>query len=166
MTVINHDKEFVFIHVPRTGGHSAYALLGGKAPGAMHLPRCEIDYGYYSFGFIRNPWGRMYSCYRRQRSFPKYKGVGFKEYLMVRLLDNGIRHPAMYFLDGCDFIGRYENLQLDWNTIQNHLGIEPKVLPHLNNCGVDDYRKHYDNEMIDFISLHHKIDIEYGGYAF
>ena len=97
---------------------------------------------------------------------PKYKGVGFKEYLMVHLLDNGIRHPAMRFLDGCDFIGRYENLQADWNIIQKKIDMEPQILPRLNQCGSSDYRKHYDNELIDFITLNHKDDIAYGKYTF
>jgi len=166
MAIINHGKEFIFIHVPRTGGNSAYALLGGQSAGAMHLPRFKAEHEYYSFGFMRNPWDRMYSCYRKQKIMPKYEGIGFKEYLMDRILNNGIRHNAMYFLDGCDFIGRYENLQADWDAIQNTIGMKPETLPHLNNCGIADYRNHYDNEMVDFIALHHKADIEYSGYAF
>lgn len=166
MTTINHHKKFIFIHVPRTGGFSAYALLGGQTDGSMHPPRHQIAYDYYSFGFIRNPWDRMYSCYRRQRVMPKYEGIGFKKYIMERILNNGIRNGAMWFLDGCDFIGRYENLQADWNTILNTIGVEPKTLPHLNQCGKADYRNHYDNELIDYIALHHQKDIEYGGYTF
>ena len=164
MAIISHYRKYVFIHVPRTGGHSAYAMLGGKTAGALHQPRFQIDHDYYSFGFIRNPWDRMYSVYRRQRVMPKYQSMSFKKYLLE--LNNEIKASAMWFLDGCDFIGRYENLQSDWRTIQATLGMEPKTLPRLNRCGDADYQNHYDNELIDYVALHHKRDIEYGGYVF
>ena len=166
MAIIDHSRKFIFIHVPRTGGHSAYELLGGQTPGMLHTPRFNINYDYYSFGFIRNPWDRLYSVYRRQRDMPRYKGVGFKEYLMKRILQNGIDGSAMHLLEGCDFIGKYENLHADWSTIQIKLGIEPKMLPHLNRYGDADYRKHYDNELIDYIAKLHSNDVEYGKYTF
>jgi hypothetical protein len=164
--IIDHDRKFTFIHVPRTGGFSAYKMLGGQTPGRMHPPRSEIEEDYFSFGFIRNPWDRMYSVYRKQKDMPKHMGVGFKEFVMHRISDNGIRYCAMTFLDGCDFIGRYENLQDDWNLILGMIGMERQILPRVNQCGSADYHKRYDSELIDFIALHHKADIDWGGYTF
>jgi len=166
MAILNHDKKFIFIHVPRTGGHSAYELLGGKSEGALHPRRIVMEERYFSFGFVRNPWGRMYSLYRRQKVMPKYKHVVFKEYLLERLKGNHVENCAMWFLSGCDFIGRYENLQADWDYILNRIGMTPRTLPHLNKYGDADYQKHYDNEMIEHIALHHKPDIDWGGYTF
>ena len=164
--IIDHGRRFVFIHVPRTGGFSAYNMLGGQTPGAMHPRRSDIEENYFSFGFIRNPWDRMYSAFRKQRTMPKYHGFSFKRYLLEGIADNGIRFEAMYFLAGCDFIGRYENLQSDWDYILDRLNMPAQTLPHLNQCGDDDYQNHYDNEMIDHIVQNHNNDIQYGRYSY
>ena len=153
--------------MPRTGGHSGYAALGVKPKSPLHAPMCEIKHkSYFSFGFIRNPWDRMYSCYRRQKSFSIYLGVSFKDYLMNRIEKDGVSRSAMTMLDGCSFIGRYESMDADWNLIGKVLGINIQKMPHINKYGESDYRNHYDDEMIEFVKNRYADDIEYGSYEF
>jgi hypothetical protein len=153
--------------VPRTGGHSAYHLFNTPDRDALHTPRREIPGDCFSFGFIRNPWARMYSCYRKQSDvLEKYDGVSFKEYLLEKIQGNMIEHQALWFLDGCDYIARFENLQAEWDYILPIIGMEPRTLQHHNQVGIPDYHQHYDNEMIDYITEHHARDIEFGGYSF
>ncbi len=166
--MIDRNLEFIFIHVPRTGGYSAYKMLGynKKPPGPTHTPRFMVAEDYFSFGFIRNPWDRMYSCYRRQCEYEKLEGRSFKYYLFEGLQDNATANCAMWYLDGCDYIGRYENLQADWSEIQKRMGIDQESLPWLNSRGNSDYRGQYDAELVDFIATNHADDITYGGYTF
>lgn len=58
------DKA-IFVHVPKTGGNSIAAALGGTTRSTvMHLPRKALPFdGRPSFGFIRDPWHRMVSLY-------------------------------------------------------------------------------------------------------
>lgn len=166
--MIDHGRQFIFIHVPRTGGHSAYKMLGynHKPKGAIHTPRFRVGEDYFSFGFMRNPWDRMYSCYRRQQNYEVVIGKSFKYYLMEILKDNSIRNCCMWYLDGCDYIGRYESLQTGWDYILHRIGLPAQTVPHINQRGNPEYRDQYDNEMIDFIAVNHAADIEYGGYTF
>ena len=164
MGIVSHEDRYIFIHVPRTGGHSAYRVLGVKSDKGLHKPRFKIEEAYFSFGFIRNPWDRMYSCYRKKREYSTYS-KSFKHYLLD-IQDEDIRHSALWYLEGCDYIGRFEKLQQEWDWLLKILDKPPAKLPLLNKCGAADYRKHYDNEMIDHIAHHHADDILFGDYTF
>lgn len=67
-----------------------------------------------------------------------------------------------------DFLGRYENLQDDYNKmIEDVMGVRrvPRLL-HVHNSNKPNYRDVYDQEMIDFVAKHNKDDIERFGYDF
>ncbi len=165
--LVDHKRRFIFVHVPRTGGHSAYEMLGIKERSGLHYPRSHRPEQYFSFGFIRNPWDRMYSCYRKQSQIlEKHKGKSFKYYLLEGIKGNIVEHQAMWYLAGCDYIGMYETLQVDWNILNPLLGFPVRELPKVNSCGDPDYRPHYDNEMVEHIAANHADDILLGGYRF
>jgi hypothetical protein len=82
--IINHERQFVFFHIPKTAGWSVRSALA-KIPGSIdigkttkHLtPRevgdaLQIDatqiQGYFSFCFVRDPWERFGSLHRFQRN--------------------------------------------------------------------------------------------------
>lgn len=82
--IINKDKRFIFVHVPKVAGTSISRALGGhtgmfwasNGDGAKqlistHTYANEIKKfigpaqynAYYKFAFVRNPWDRLYSLY-------------------------------------------------------------------------------------------------------
>jgi hypothetical protein len=65
----------------------------------------------------------------------------------------------------CDFIGRYENLQKDFNKVIAYLGLPVIKLPHLNSQNLD-YTEYYSNELIDIVAEIYKKDIEMFKYDF
>ena len=74
-----------------------------------------------------------------------------------------------------DFIGRFENLQDDFNHVCDKIGIEHKSLPHLNHEGFYEgkeipppihYSKHYDSELIEIVRNRCQADIDRFGYEF
>ena len=89
-----YNDKYIFVHVPKTGGLSISAALGGKdKKKSTHTPlRCVPTDDRFSFGFIRNPWARMVSLYRFmcQKSFKRtdnfdqeaIRRMGFKSWLM------------------------------------------------------------------------------------
>jgi hypothetical protein len=92
----------------------------------------------FSFSFVRNPWDRIASEYRYRRNYLRYS---FKDYLMNRLPGPGMsdisRHvlPQAEFIfdqEGnqlVDFVGRFENLQADFDEVCRRMGLEPGLLP-------------------------------------
>lgn len=79
--------------------------------------------------------------------------------------DSGAR-DAMWYLDGCDYIGKVETLQEDFDKICKIIGVGQTTLANLNSSPHGDYRDFYDEESKDFISKVHNKTIERFGYVF
>ena len=65
-----------------------------------------------------------------------------------------------------DFIGRFENLQSDFNYICEQIGLEALALPHLEKTEHGHYHKFYNDETRDLVSKIYQKDIELFKYEF
>ena len=159
-------EGYVFVHVPRTGGHTAYDMLG-PSMSPTHATRSEIGHpDSYGFGFIRNPWERLFSCFVNQQSLAiQSANSTFENYLDECGI---VGNSALHFLEGCDFIGRFEHFEADWLHILETIDHpRPAFIPWLNEHRVTaDYREHYTPELVDLIAERHADDIAYGDYTF
>jgi hypothetical protein len=169
--------HFVFVHVPKTGGISITAALGGRATDvSLHRPLHALDLnGRKAFGFVRNPWDWRVSnyCYQRENPTPE----GFREWLLrgtdylgddyrKRPVQPIQRRSQMYWLYGCDRIGRFENIKADFADICRELGIAAEPLPHLNKTARPHYTEFYDAETLDFMRCHGSTVIDLFGYRY
>ena len=184
------SDRFIFVHVPKTGGQSMTRALPGNPTAPTHTPLFKIPgrKGKPSFGFVRNPWDRMVSLYffMCQKSMtPRYiqyqrdlNEKGFKWWLMEDRYfmereegwSDGLnpmqRRPQMFWLNGCDHIGRFETMREDFNRITRELDIKHTGLPHINQSKHAEYQKYYDDETQAFVAEHFAPDIERFGYTF
>ena len=65
-----------------------------------------------------------------------------------------------------DFIGKFENLEKDFNFICEKIGIDAE-LPHINySKRKNKYRDYYTEETRDLIGEYYKEEIELFGYEF
>tara|TARA_B100000287_G_scaffold246987_1_gene232165 strand:- start:204 stop:557 length:354 start_codon:yes stop_codon:yes gene_type:complete len=64
-----------------------------------------------------------------------------------------------------DFIGRYENLENDFKTVCDRIGIQ-RQLPHHKPTKHEHYSRYYDEETIDLVYKKYKEEIEYFDYKF
>lgn len=151
---------------------------------------------YFRFAFVRNPWERILSEYRYRNYF---RHRSFKDFVLNKLpapgWDDKYRHvmPQYDMLHDdqgrllVDFVGRYENLQADFDTVCARLGIQESTLPHRNSSEkksrvrkrclrnflfmngengrrrLDDF---YDSQTRDAIADLYRRDIETFGYRF
>ena len=186
--------RYIFIHVPKTGGQSISAALGARLHGgtaagyAKHAPLRDIKNGpqHFVFGFVRNPWARMVSLYRFhcQKDWKPTDAydraetirLGFKGWLMTDRFymqqDQGRdmppmqRRPQLWWLDGADFIGRFENIEEDFARAVKLAGaVKTTPLPHINSTLGGDWRDEYDAESRAFVAEHFAPDIERFGYG-
>ena len=62
----------------------------------------------------------------------------------------------------CDFLGRFENLQYDWQKVCDKLGVE-LLLPHENKSEHRPWQEMYSAELIQVASKRYKKDMEFFG---
>lgn len=152
----------------------------------LKLPNFASD--YFSFSFVRNPYDRLASCYTQkivtQNSKPgklrttlrwelNYQKPSFKNFIKIIAEKDNItkdRHWNLYHnlipVNDIDFIGKFENLQEDFNTICDKIGIPHQELPHANKSKHKHYTEYYDDETRQIVAEKYAKDIEYFNYEF
>ena len=141
----------------------------------------DIFSEYFTFSIVRNPWDKMVSQYNytitKRPDLRKYIGitesVSFKEYInhVVKAKIHVQWDPQYKFLYinkkcAVDYIGRFENLQEDFDTVCDKIGSPRQKLPHKNKSKHKHYTEYYDDETKQIISEKYAKDIEYFGYEF
>ena len=139
--------------------------------------RKEFD-TYFKFAFVRNPWDREVSSFKwfklalnrditfsehiKRRNSTKEGGklgsinkMGFNRWLCDANGENLL-----------DFVGRFEDLQHDFNIICDKIKIPRQQLPHTNKTEHRHYTEYYDDETKGLVAERYKKDIETFGYEF
>ena len=119
---------------------------------------------FFKFGSIRNPWDRAISFYfwKGYKSFDKKSFIdnlfltSCADYFYVKKYNKHIH----------DYIIRFENLQEDFNTVCDKIGIPKQQLPHANKSEHKHYTEYYDDETRQIVAKKCAKDIEYFGYKF
>jgi chondroitin 4-sulfotransferase 11 len=191
--MVNHKHKYIFIHIPKSGGNSIKAALGIRIFPGNHskIHQKSAKYmDYFKFAFVRNPWDRLVSGYTY------LKAGGISQLNPNKNADNQlckkintyfptigefIRHSKWWnwkhfqsqysyiSIDGTpvmDFIGKVENLQQDFNTICDKIGIPQQQLSHTNKSKHKHYTEYYDDETREIVAEKYAKDIEYFGYRF
>lgn len=120
---------------------------------------------YFKFTFVRNPWDKAVSEWLYFLKIkPNYR-LEFKNSIQTYPF---IEHCWLqkHFAHNCDFVGRFENLQEDFNIVCDKIGIARQKLPHENKNKRKHYTEYYDDETRDIVAQKYAKDIEYFGYKF
>jgi hypothetical protein len=136
---------------------------------------------YFSFGFVRNPWDRVVSTYHYLKETnirPEIQNIDSFNHFIHEMSENrdwimglhSMRLQVDFFTDAegkiiADFIGRFENLNKDFNKICQNIGLQTE-LPYLNPSTHRKYREYYNKETKKLVSHKFSLDIDYFGYTF
>lgn len=155
--------NWAYISIPKTGSNSVHqALKTNKKDNHKSIKLIECD---YSFAFIRHPLDRLVSWYFGHRatnpSLTQYKG-SFREWVAGGcehhwtegdLKGFGINNPLNQWefveIDGeikVDFLGRFENLNLEFKTVCDKIGVTA-TLPHALRSQHEHWSTYYDNDL-------------------
>lgn len=119
---------------------------------------------FFKFGSTRNPWDRAISFYfwKGYKSFDKKRFINnlplssCADYFYVEKYNKHIH----------DYIIRFENLQEDFNTVCDKIGIPRQQLPHVNKTEHKHYTEYYDDETREIVAERYSKDIELFEYKF
>lgn len=133
MSIINHDHQHCFIHVPKTAGRAMEQQhwVGGNGHAPLAKLKPDIPEGFITWAFVRNPYARLlsaYSCLTQRPQEPVedvkahpsfYRWVRWLWQNPARLNKHAHTKPQVNFVcvEGAiavDFLGRFERLQGDW----------------------------------------------------
>ena len=133
---------------------------------------------YFSFAFVRNPWDWQVSYYNfhvkwtprtpnpwidQIKSFPD-----FTAYIRWRCANPELQKDFIYSADEkllVNFVGRYENINEDFQTICNRIGIRAE-LPMANVSKTKPYQEYYAPETVELVRKTFAADIRLFGYDF
>lgn len=140
---------------------------------------------YFKFAFVRNPWDRAYSDYIWIQQFSGVKG-SFKDYILKNgnfkgilndssnnkyLGDHLYKQSDFFDVKGdyeVDFIGRFENFNLDIQYVLSELGITEKF-NEFQNKGKGRkkvYSTFYTNTLKKLVTKEFEKDIRLFNYTF
>lgn len=188
-------KEFdetnsVFIHIPKAAGTSIAKTLYGKDPWHYTINHYKFlsagDFElYFKFGFVRNPYERLYSIYKysfKQTAQHPTTSIAFltqyptfEQFINEWLKKDNIEqhyffYPQTKYLcnkDGkllVDYVGRFENLEADFKLISNKLNIN-KPLAHINKSTYSHHGLAYTKELANKVYLAYQADFELFNYS-
>jgi sulfotransferase famil protein len=187
----------IFIHIPKTAGMSVVESLFGAGRALhksivdykMVLTKAEFE-AYFKFAFVRNPWDRALSAYtflqqggyndndKAFRDSVVSRYGSFNEFI-VRWMnpDNIFRYglfvPQYVHICGAqgepevDFIGRFENLERDFDYVAGRLGAHGALArKNTSRTSGQDFRRFYSDESRKVIAALYSRDVEILGYSF
>jgi len=135
----------------------------------------ELLSEYFKFSFIRNPWDRIVSFYHyfglnSQCSFNDFIQQHFQTLYKENywFLKSQFEFISVENYSVVDFLGRFENLQADFDVVCKKLGIENSTLFHKNKSNHSNlnYRDYYDETSIRIVRDLYKQDIYHFEYEF
>lgn len=187
------DENWHDINMTNYGGFDKYNKIYKQHATAQQTKDfyCPNFESFFSFSFVRNPWDRAVSDYLWMSKLDKFHGKclrsgSFLDYLLNKnnFSINSLKKlkPELYRYDHIlpqfkflydseekqmvNFIGRFENLQEDFNYVCNKLAIPQQQLPHKNKSDHRHYTEYYDDETRDIIAKKYAKDINYFEYEF
>ncbi|MAF24666.1 hypothetical protein CL634_03715 [bacterium] len=186
-----HIPKTAGTSIKKALGLSRDSLIHQRLPegGAEEVIKSRELGNHFKFAFTRNPWDRLVSSYFFFKQMDKEHWLwpydkktaeeikGFKDFkdfcVNFKNKTNKFHFQPQYpwvYASGAglltDFLGRYENLKEDMETLYSKIGIEPKKLCNDNTSKHKHYTEHYDDETRDIIAQKYAKDIEYFRYRF
>jgi hypothetical protein len=190
--VVSHANKYLYYSIPKTATTSIKIYLESYSLVDIGLHSKQDGYtvaydeswnSYFKFTFVRNPWDRILSCFLdktkqsigkswEMETYKPYADCSFEEFIDYLTQDN-ILYDAhttpqhlLINLSQIDFIGKFEYLDKDFNTVQNRLRLPLIKLSRENITHHDHYRYYYNKQTKNKIYQLYKDDIEKFQYEF
>ena len=185
----------LFVHITKTAGTSVALSLFGELPYHYTAIDYRVIYGkrdfneYFKFGFVRNPWDRLYSAYRylqgggwnsddaawAEQNLSDIRD--FEDFVVNWLTPEKLNShvhfwPQSRFIADAkgrlllDYCARFETIDQDYQKIAQHLNINTALKSTNASARKKDFRTEYTAEMREKVLSLYGQDISLLGYDF
>jgi len=184
-----HSYDLLQVLTSRLSGWTGHRL-GCKFPrharlvAAQQMLPADYFHALFKFTVVRNPWDLQVSSYhhlKREHADRVAHLTDFDAFVRHKfdsgrapdgLLDVSMERQSDYLKDAdgnfvMDFVGRYEQLQADFDHICAQVGLPQRVLPHARRAtDRAAYQGYYNAETQEIVAQHYREDIERFAYTF
>jgi hypothetical protein len=173
------DMEQVGLFVQRKLPIPALAQIGhGHIALAELRPHVNPDAwnAFFKFAFVRNPFDRFVSycafVTRDDGEFARDPQAVMRDILAQPPNDHILFKPQHIFVTDAagalltDYVGRVETMQQSYDEIAARIGIPSTTLEKVNATDRDDYRRYFDDALIEGVAKLYARDLELFGYEF
>lgn len=179
----------IFVHINKTGGSSIERALKLKEQNHLTAQYIRDHMGTtafnkkFKFAFVRNPFDKVVSQYeyraKHDQTGIRTENVSFEDWVFESYEKRNMKYinnptmfmPQYYWITDyegneiVDFVGRFENLQNDFNQVCKMLKRDVQ-LPHVRKTNRRPYQDYYNDETQRIIQKHYKVDLDYFNYQF
>jgi chondroitin 4-sulfotransferase 11 len=185
--LVCHEKKYIFIHIPRTGGTSITKCVVGEPTRSAHgmsFFKERYRKEYFVFCFVRNPFDRLVSSFHHAKRMSAGKSrirqfvhenpqMPFSEFVLRYLTPEliaaeGHFRPQAFWTNAAspDFIGRFERFTDDFDKISGRLKLKTE-LGRKNFTGREaDYRAYYTDQAVEKVAEFYREDLDLFKYDF
>lgn len=199
--VVSDNKKFIYMANPKVATRSLLKLLSSSKGVTIKIYHRSIEEvyaqnderkNYFHFALVRNPWARVYSCWRDKIStdgkfcdifiMSKFKGLypdmPFSDFVHWLCTAEGSDNKAdRHWLSQheifkgsfkVDKVIKIEELIQQRESLLTDIGLDPSLLQKENSTSLsdNDYQNFYDENLISLIAQRYKNDIKKFNYTF
>jgi hypothetical protein len=186
---MSHENKFIWFRIPKVATNTIREHLKSQK---VYL---DVEYAflinyppllykkYYKFGFVRNPWDRLVSCWLNKVVLYNHFKFDKKTYAEFQEFERFVSYVSTIDLSNCDghlklqsasidlnqvdFIGRLENFDDDFLQICDRIGIDGRNVEIKNKTtGRKDYMNYFDSKLKERVFKIYEKDIRFFGYEF
>ena len=183
-----HQHQFIWFRVAKVGVRTVKHYFSQTLPNQIsyvrnvHYPPQQYQ-GYFKFGFVRNPWDRLVSCWRDKIIRTNYFRLADSELEQMQDFRAFVKFVETFDLQNCDphlrlqsalmdlnmvnFVGRMERFDEDFRIVLQQLNLPDREIERKN---VSQHRKpypyYYDTELRERVRKMYRKDIQLFGYQF
>lgn len=189
--LIDHDKKYVFFHIPKTAGQAVVTALGHKHEPTHHNVANADDFrDYFRFCFVRHPVERFISAYRYSVDMTRRGHAHSGHPVRMLIAEKGLENSAQSFVEAVSemdtkqlfsnlhfrpqmrwlqpgrpqFIGRHETLAADLGRLGQILDMDIPETPAVVNKSRSNANVELDDDAIAFLHKLYVNDFRLLGY--
>jgi len=186
---ISNESKFIWFRVAKVGTRTIFnefknnnISLDAVHPMSVYYPPSRYR-KYFKFAFVRNPWGRLCSCWRNKVVDNNYFKFNEEKLEFMQNFENFVDYVGGLNIESCDhhlraqnklidinnvnYIGRFETFSEDLVEVFHNLGIDLSNISKENASNtIKPYQQYYNSNLINKVSNIYKKDIQLFNYKY